>query len=124
MEARKQMGDEQTAGTLVLVGAILQLIISILLLVLGGIVFIGMMFFLEAMDILEVILVLLLPIIFFIMGGLSLIFAIMWMNWRSHPSAHKTGLIVTGILGLIFGLFLPGLLVLIGGAIAPGAESA
>jgi hypothetical protein len=118
------MSDESTAGTLVLVGAILQLIISILLLVLGGLFFIGMMFFLDVMDILEVLLVLLLPIIFFIMGGVSLIFAIIWMNWRSHPSKHKTGLIVTGILGLIFGLFLPGLLVLIGGAIAPGAESA
>lgn len=118
------MSDESTAGTLVLVGAILQLIISILLLVLGGLFFVGMIFFIELMDILEILLVLLLPIIFFIMGGVSLIFAVMWMNWRSHPSAHKTGLIVTGVLGLIFGLFLPGLLVLIGGAIAPSAESA
>jgi hypothetical protein len=118
------MSDESTAGTLVLVGAILQLIISILLLFLGGLAFLAMLFLFEVMPLVDFLWFALIPLILLIMGGVSLIFTILWFNWRSHASAHKTGLIVTGILGLIFGLFLPGLLVLIGGAIAPSAESA
>ena len=121
---KTEMSDEQTAGTLVLVGAIFQLIVSILLLLVGFLFFSLFVIFVDFADLMVTLLVMLVPIILFAMGGVSLIFAILWLNWRSHPSAHKTGLIVTGILGLIFGLFLPGLLVLIGGAIAPGPESA
>jgi hypothetical protein len=56
------------------------------------------------------------------MGVLGLVFMILWFVWRSHPSRHKTGLIVTGIFGLLFAGFLPGLLAVIGGAIAPSAH--
>jgi hypothetical protein len=118
------MSDESTAGTLVLVGAILQLIFSIVFLLIGGLGFLAMLFLFEVMDLFEILWIVLIPLILLIGGGISLIFTILWFNWRSHPSAHKTGLIVTGILGLIFGGFLAGLLVLIGGAIAPSTESA
>jgi hypothetical protein len=116
------MGDEDTARTLVLVGAILQLIISILFLLLGALAFFAMILFIGFEP--DIIWLLALPLFLLIGGGVSLIFTLLWFSWRSHPAAHKSGLIVTGILGMIFGGFLPGLLVLIGGAIAPGAESA
>lgn len=49
----------------------------------------------------------------------GLIFTILWFNWRHEPSQHKTGLIVTGVISLVLGGFVPGILVIIGGAIAP-----
>lgn len=116
------MSDEDTARTLVLVGAILQLIISIVFLLFGGLVVVAMLIFGGLVP--EIMWLLFLPLFLFIGGILSLILTILWFKWRSHPAAHKTGLIVTGILALIFGGVLPGLLVLIGGAIAPSAESA
>ena len=111
------MSDE-TASTLILIGAILQLLISIMLMVLGGFGFIIPLLFGAPPD-----LWLAIPGFFFIGGIISLIFVFLWFSWRSDPGTNKTALIITGILGLIFGGFLPGLLVLIGGAIA-GGESA
>lgn len=111
------MSDE-TASTLILVGAIFQLLASIALLFLGGAGFILPLIFGAYID-----LWLLIPAFFFIGGIISLIFTILWFGWRHDPSANKTALIVTGILALIFGGVLPGLLVLIGGVIA-GGESA
>ncbi|MFX1582909.1 MAG: hypothetical protein ACFFCJ_11955 [Promethearchaeota archaeon] len=111
------MSDE-TASTLILIGAILQLLIAILLMIVGGLGFILPLIFGAPLD-----LWLLIPAFFFIGAIISLIFAILWFGWRHDPGANKTALIITGILTLIFGGFLPGLLVLIGGAIA-GGESA
>jgi hypothetical protein len=51
-------------------------------------------------------------------GVVGIIFSILWFNWRHYPSEHKTGLIVSGILGLFLGV-IPGILTLIGGAITP-----
>ncbi len=48
---------------------------------------------------------------------------ILWFRWRYDPSAHKTGLIVTGIFGLILTGFFPGLLVLIGAAFIPSEKA-
>ncbi len=53
----------------------------------------------------------------------ALIFSILWFMWRGSPSQHKAGLIITGILALLFSGFLPGLLTLIGGAIAPSEST-
>ncbi len=86
-----------------------------MLMVLGGFGFIIPILFGATLDFW-----LLIPGFFFIGGIISLIFAILWFGWRSDPGANKTALIITGILGLIFGGFLAGLLVLIGGAIAGG----
>jgi hypothetical protein len=108
------MSDE-TASTLILVGAIFQLLASIIILFLGGAGFLIPIIFGATLD-----LWLLIPAFFFIGGIISLVFTILWLSWRHDPSANKTALIVTGILGLIFGGFLPGLFVLIGGAIAGG----
>jgi hypothetical protein len=112
------MADEKTASMLVLIGAILQLVFIIFsaysvftALPLLSIPIFGMMLFLT---------VAVIWVVFMIFG---IIFMILWFMWRKSPSAHKTGLIVTGILGLILAAVLPGLLVLIGGIIAPGKSA-
>ena len=109
------MSDEGTARTLVTIGAWLQLILF--LAGLGLIAFIFIIF----PD----------PLVFLIVAGIyvlfsifGIIFFVLWFQWKNDPGAHKTGLIVTGVLGLFLAFgWLPGLLVLIGGAIAP-SESA
>jgi hypothetical protein len=117
------MADEGSASTLVLLGAIFQLLAMLLF---GGL---ALLFLLP-----DLILLALDPAnpilaagfgwfgLFAVMACSGLVFMILWFVWRSHPSRHKTGLIVTGIFGLLFAGFLPGLLVLIGGAIAPSAR--
>jgi hypothetical protein len=62
--------------------------------------------------------ILFIPIIALISGIPTLIVAIYTLRWRHTPDLHKTGLIVIGILGLIFLGSLPGLLALIAGLIA------
>ncbi|MFX1317818.1 MAG: hypothetical protein ACFE9D_06220 [Promethearchaeota archaeon] len=111
------MSDE-TASTLILVGAILQLLFSLALIGFGVVAFILPLLF-GYIDIW----ILIVPAFFFIGGIISLIFTILWFQWRHEPAAHKTALIITGILGLLFGGFLPGLLVLIGGAVAEGSSA-
>jgi hypothetical protein len=67
--------------------------------------------------------------VLFVIGFLGLIFAILCLKWRSDPKGHKTGLIVIGIIAIIFSVgailspyaafgFIPGLLALIGALIA------
>lgn len=115
------MGDVNTASTLVFVAAILQIIISILSMVTG--VFSTLMFLSFMLD--PLIIAIIGPMLFFslvfnvVMGVVGIIFSLLWLKWRHYPNEHKTGLIVSGILGLLFGGFIPGLLALIGGAIAP-----
>ncbi len=62
-------------------------------------------------------LILFIPIIALISSIPTLIVAIYTLRWRHTPDLHKTGLIVIGILGLIFLGSLPGLLALIAGLI-------
>jgi hypothetical protein len=62
-------------------------------------------------------LVLLVPIITIISSIPTIIVAIYTLRWRHTPELHKTGLIVIGILGLIFLGQLPGLLALIAGLV-------
>ena len=105
------MADEGTARTLTTIAAWLQLIFFLV-----GLGFIAFMFILFP-D----------PLLFLIVAGIyvvfsifGIIFFILWFQWKNDPSAHKTGLIVTGILGLFLAFgWLPGLLVLIAGIIAP-----
>ena len=98
-----------------MVGAIFQLLASIIILFLGGAGFLIPIIFGGTID-----LWILIPAFFFIGGIISLIFTILWLNWRHDPSAHKVALIITGFIALILGGFLPGLFVVIGGAIAGG----
>jgi len=62
-------------------------------------------------------LILFIPIIALISSIPPIIVAIYTLRWRHTPELHKTGLIVIGILGLIFLGQLPGLLALIAGLI-------
>ena len=62
-------------------------------------------------------LILFIPIIALISRIPTIIVAIYTLRWRHTPELHKTGLIVIGILGLIFLGQLPGLLALIAGLI-------
>ncbi len=116
-----KMADEGTAQTLVNVGAYLQLIFFIIFLIYGAWNTYSMLPLI--MDPLFGILFFMLFImsagLFLIWGIFGIIFTILWWRWRSDIPGHKTGLIVTGILGLFLGGGLPGLLVLIGAAIYP-----
>ena len=62
-------------------------------------------------------LVLFVPIIAFASSIPTLIVAILTLRWRHTPDLHKIGLIIIGILGLVFLGTLPGILALIAGII-------
>jgi hypothetical protein len=117
------LADEGSASTLVLVGAILQLLAMLLF---GGLalLFLFGSAFIYMYDPSNPILGFGFGLFWFcaVAAFLGLVFMILWFVWRSHPSRHRTGLILTGVLGLILAGFLPGLLALIGGAIVPSAH--
>lgn len=108
------MSDE-TASTLILAGAVFQLLAAIIILFLGGAGFLIPIIFGGSID-----LWIFVPAFFFIGGIISLIFIILWLNWRHDPSSHKVAFIITGFIALVVGGFLPGIFVIIGGAIAGG----
>jgi hypothetical protein len=121
------MADEGTASTLVLIAGIIQLIFMFIIAALAGLFAIVIPFLstippseippgLTITDLVNTAIVLV--GVLGVLTILALIFSILWLMWRNEPSRHRVGLIVTGILGLIFGGVLPGLLALIGGAIA------
>jgi hypothetical protein len=117
------MGNAQTASTLALVAGILQLIFSLLFLVIG-VVLVGFLMLPLLYDpsfmMYAGLFWLFLFIFFSVFGVIGLIFGIMWLNWRQFPGSHKTGLIVSGILSLLFSIgTIPGILVIVAGAIAP-----
>ena len=114
------MADEDTSRLLVLIGAVFQLITAIPLLLLG--VFISFIM-LPSFYLIPSLLLIIFPAIFLIWGSGCLILAIYWFKWRHEPSAHKSALITTGIIGLIFGGTIGGLLALLGGALAPEEEA-
>jgi uncharacterized membrane protein YozB (DUF420 family) len=115
------MSDEQTASTLTLVAAILQLLMSLGTIVLSLVMLLPILALVSDPFIWSIVgALLLLPIALGLVGFMfGFILAILWFNWRSNPSEHKTGLIASGVLALIFAGFIPGLLALIAGAIAP-----
>jgi hypothetical protein len=57
------------------------------------------------------------PLVMVAFCAVSLAFAYFTLQWRHEPALHKTGLIVVGVLGLIFAGTLPGILALVAGAI-------
>ncbi|MHA2314689.1 MAG: hypothetical protein ACXACF_05320 [Candidatus Hermodarchaeia archaeon] len=109
------MADEETSRLLVLIGAIFQLITAIPLLFLG--IFFAFIIW-PSFFLIPFFLFMLFPAIFLIWGIGCLILAIYWFKWRHDPSAHKSALIATGIVGLVFGGTIGGLLALLGGALA------
>lgn len=62
-------------------------------------------------------------ILYIVESIIGIIMVILWLRWRKEPARYKTGLLVTGIIALIFTGFVPGLLVLIGRIILPRDES-
>ncbi|MFX1510777.1 MAG: hypothetical protein ACFFBR_10790 [Promethearchaeota archaeon] len=114
------MGDAETASTLSLIAGILQLIFSLVMIGMGCfMVLLFLPLMIDPMIMMVMGAFLGLFLIFPIMGGIGLIFAVLWFNWRQFPGEHKTGLIVSGIIALLTIGFIPGLLALIAGAIAP-----
>lgn len=114
------MLDKITNTTLVLIGAISQIIIAVLFLLAGIVSSVGTAlgsFYGGFSDPLEFIWVLIpgLPLIVF--GILGLLFGFSWLRWRHTPTIYKRRFVMTGIFALIFTGIIPGLLVLIGGAI-------
>lgn len=133
------MADEGTASTLVLVAAIIQIIFVIIGAGLTGLIFLAIMLlgsidpsmlppdvFPPGFSMADFMSVMNVALIYGIILGIGtvvgFIFLILWLMWRRSPSEHKTGLIITGIIGLILGGGIPGLLALIGGAIAEKKE--
>ncbi|MFX1565273.1 MAG: hypothetical protein ACFFCH_04720 [Promethearchaeota archaeon] len=113
------MADEGTARTLVSIGAWLAFIFWLIgIIALAALAVLFLPFFMG-----DILLWLFafgtIMIIVLVFSIFTIIFFILWFRWRHDPSAHKTGLIITGIFGLFLAYGLPGLLVLIGGAIAP-----
>jgi hypothetical protein len=123
------MADEGTSSTLVLIAAIIQLIFffvmvpvtALFVFTLAMLPTIPPYYFPPPMppitDLMNVMLGV--TILFGTMTALCLTFSILWFMWRSVPSQHKTGLIITGILGLLIAGVIPGILALIAGAIVP-----
>lgn len=66
-------------------------------------------------------LILFIPIIALIAAIPTLIVAILTLRWRHTPELHKMGLIVIGILGLLFLGSLPGILTLVAGILVKEA---
>ncbi|MFX1576175.1 MAG: hypothetical protein ACFFCF_03275 [Promethearchaeota archaeon] len=121
------MSEEDTVKTLVLAGIILQIFF-----VING--FLGVLFFPLMLEITiavlptppttEVLAFLTIFIhfligLYMVHGILGIIYIFLWFHWRRDPSAHRTGLLVTGALGLVFGGLIPGLIVLIASRMIP-----
>jgi len=120
------MSDESTATTLIMLGAIFQLILAILLLLvgLGSSISITIGILLGGISTpLDWVWVAFPGVPLLVLGILGLIFGTYWFRWRHTPTKYKEKLIMTGIIALIFTGVLPGLLVLIGGAIAPDEDA-
>jgi hypothetical protein len=116
------MSDESTVTTLVLIGAIFQIIIGILLLLGGAGSSIGTaidFIFWGVSSPLDWLWVLVPGVPLMVFGILGLVFGLNWLRWRHTPMDYKQKLILTGVLALIFTGVIPGLLVLIAGAIIP-----
>ena len=124
------MADEGTASTLVLIAGIIQLIIMFIIAGLTGLfaILIPLILTLPPSELPPELTMADLQMVVNLLGSvvsvlvvitiLTLIFSILWLMWRKDPIKHRAGLIITGILALIFGGVIPGLLALIGGAIA------
>ncbi|MFX1565272.1 MAG: hypothetical protein ACFFCH_04715 [Promethearchaeota archaeon] len=114
------MADEGTAQMLVNIGAYLQLIFFIIFLAYGIWSVVSLLpLMADPMFMIFGIILLVMASIYVVFGIFGLILFFLWWRWRADIPGHKTGLIVTGILGLFLAGGLPGLLVLIGAAVYP-----
>lgn len=118
------MADEGTASTLILIGAILQIPFIVY--------YIALFFWMPALlapllsdPMFQTLLGMMIPImqiLYVVESIIGAIMAILWFRWRTEPAKNKTGLLITGIFGLIFTGVIPGLLVIIGRMMVPSVE--
>ncbi len=123
------MAQIGTVKTLVLVGAIIQLLFIVLVTYQIFILPItsqylfdlisGLPGFPGSMEALVASLILFLQIFLVAEIIFSVILAAIWLYWYSDPFGHKTGLIVTGIFSLFFVGFLGGIIILIAAILVP-----
>ena len=109
-----------TSGTLALVAGIFFIIGFIAFLALGAL-WLMLYMMLAAFDPMSALMFMMLGAPFLVMGILDLIFAILCFKWRHDPVAHRTGLIIVGIIGLFTGGVISGILAIVAGAIAKEA---
>ena len=125
-----RIGDLETATSLIYYAAIVQILVSIIFIIIGvalvGLIVVpliplyGLDFLLYAPPF--VLLLVFLPLLIFgVIGIIGLYISKMWMKWRHNPAEHKTGLITSGILVLLFLNIISGILTLVAGAIIPSA---
>jgi len=114
------MDMSDTSGTLALIAGILFIICFIAFLALGAI-WLMLYMTLAAIDPMIALVLMMLGALFLVMGILDLIFAILCFKWRHDPVAHRTGLIIVGIIGLFTGAGISGILAIVAGAIAKEA---
>lgn len=119
------MATESTVRTLVLVGAILQFLFAIyyLYLILFWIPNLIYLIIPPEVAFMIPILMTVYQALFAIFIIIGLIFGVLWLMWRKDTGSHRTGLIATGILGLLFSGGIPGLIILIAGIIKPSEKA-
>lgn len=123
------MTNNDTATTLVSIGAALQVVVGVLVFIGGAASSIGTALnFLTYgfSDFFTFFFWTLIPgVPLMVFGFIGVIFSIQWFKWRHSPVEHRQKLITTGVvaMALIFTAFLPGLLVLIGGSITTTATA-
>jgi hypothetical protein len=121
------MSKEDTVKTLVLAGIILQIFFVITAFI--GVIFFPLMLEItiallptppssEALAFVTMFIQFLIGL-YMVHGTLGIIYIFLWFHWRRDPSAHRTGFLVTGVLGLVFGGLIPGLIVLIASRMIP-----
>ncbi len=115
------MADESTAQMLVNVGTYLQLIFFIIFFVYGAY---NLVLLLPLMA--DPLFFMIFGIFFMLSAGLMIVYGIvgliwffLWWRWRHDIPGHRTGLLVTSIIGLFLAGGLPAILVLIGVLIYP-----
>lgn len=114
------MADEGTAQTLVTIGAWLQLIFFIIFFIYGAWNLVGLLPLMAIPGFFLIFgILLIMAALYLIYGIFGIIFTILWFRWKGDIPGHKTGLLVTSILGLFLAGGLPALLVLIGTIIYP-----
>lgn len=112
------MAEEKTIRIMVLIGTMLQIIILIYCIYLIAIYLPNILPLVTVPELIPILLTMY-QFIFGIFIIIQIICIIGWLFWQSNPSSHRGGFIATGILGMIFGMFIAGLIILIAGILSP-----
>ncbi|MFX1510687.1 MAG: hypothetical protein ACFFBR_10320 [Promethearchaeota archaeon] len=114
------MSDEKAASSLLRIAAILQILFAgIMLLGFYNIPVVIILQFFIALGVYTMLLGISLQVLTITMMVVGILFGGLWYQWRYDPNEHKTGMIVTGILGALLICVVPGFLILVARAILP-----